>query len=967
MTMRKLIEVALPLSDINDASAYDKMPGIGPHPKGIHHWWARLPLPVARAVLFASVVDDPSSHPEQFPTEEDQQRERQRLFGIIRKMMQKQLHKHPEVYAEARAEMLKHCGGKLPPVLDPFAGGGSIPLEAARLGFEAYAGDINPVAVLLNRCNLEIAPRWVDRPPVNPEDRSKIGGTGGWRGTAGLAADVRYYGRVILERARQRIGHLYLPVKVTPEMVAEHPHLKPYVGKELQVIAWIWARTVPSPNPAARGAHVPLMNTFWLSSKRGKEARLEPLVSRSAGTWRFVVRTGIPEGCVGRKSGEKWKDHAKRCRACEPVVFGTKIGRATFRCLLTGDTIEDDYIKAQGRNGQMGVRLVAVVANAGRGRVYLPATEEHEAMARQARPEWKPEGSVPERLTGGTCAPYGLAQWGDLFTPRQLTAMVTLSDLVRGVRKDVRRDALAAGMSESVAEEYVRAVVTFLALALDRCADNNNTLCRWRAPNPALINLFARQAIPMVWDFCEGNTLGDAIGSWLVCLEREVEGIETLSVSSEPSSRARPMDATRSWDGLQHVIVSTDPPYYDNIGYAALSDFFYVWLRRTIGDQYPDLFATILVPKESELVAASERFGGDKQRAKEHFEQGLRRTFNELREKMDPRFPLTVYYAYKQDDEESGEDQEVEEEQNAQGGHQVDRTTGWEAMLTALIETGFQITATWPVRASQKWRMVSMGTNALASYIVLACRPRPKDAPQTDRRGFMAELKRDLPGALRRLQQGNIAPVDFAQAAIGPGMAVFSRYSRVLEPDGRPMTVRTALALINQVAVEVLTEQEDEFDNETRWAIAWFEQYGFEAGDFGDAELLTKAKVTTVSRLQEAGIVLAQGGDVWLLRPEELPKDWAPDREQSPTVWGAAHHLVRVYYHEKAGDVATAELVRKLGTRAEMARDLVYRLYGICERRGWSKEAQAYNTLVLGWPELARLARSANARQESLL
>ncbi|PTQ56105.1 MAG: Adenine-specific DNA methylase containing a Zn-ribbon [Candidatus Carbobacillus altaicus] len=937
---KKLIEVALPLSEINDASAYDKMPGIGPHPKGIHHWWARLPLPVARAVLFASVVDDPSSHPDRFPTEEAQAQERERLFGIIRKMMQKNLHKHPEVYAEARAEMLKHADGKLPPVLDPFAGGGSIPLEAARLGFEAYAGDINPVAVLLNKCNLEIAPRWANHPPVNPEDRDhhKIGGTGGWRGTAGLAADVRYYGRVILERARERIGHLYPPVKITPEMAAEHPHLNPYVGQELPVIAWIWARTVPSPNPAARGAHVPLMSTFWLSSKRGKEAWLEPVVDRAAGTWRFVVRTGSPE------------DRAA-------VKAGMKTGRATFRCLLTGDTIKDDYIKGQGKAGQMGVRLVAIVADTGRGRVYLPATEEHEAIAQRARPEWKPEGSVPERLTGGTCAPYGLAQWGDLFTPRQLTAMVTLSDLVREVRADLWRDALAAGFSDAEAEEYARAVTTFLALALDRCADFNNSLCRWSPSNQKVMNLFGRQAIPMVWDFAEANLLGESVGAWVTCSEYVAECIETMATLLQ--GRARPIDAARPWDGLKDVLVSTDPPYYDNIGYAALSDFFYVWLRRTIGDLYPDLFATILVPKEPELVAAPERFGGDKHAAKEHFEQGLRRAFAQLREKMDPRFPLTVYYAYKQEDEGSGED---EKELNGNDGNRVDRTTGWETMLQALIETGFQITATWPVRASQKWRMVSMGTNALASYIVLACRPRSEDAPQTDRRGFVAELKRELPGALRRLQQGNIAPVDFAQAAIGPGMAIFSRYGRVLEPDGRPMSVRTALGLINQMLTEVLSEQEDEFDNETRWAITWFEQLGFGEGEFGEAELLSKAKVTTVGSLVEAGIVDSKGGKVRLLPPDKLPKDWHPEREARPTVWGAVHHLIRIYYHEKAGEEATAKVVRALGARAELARDLAYRLYGICERRGWTQEAQAYNALVLGWPGIIHLAGTSFER-----
>jgi putative DNA methylase len=943
---KKLIEVALPIPEINDASAYDKMPGIGAHPKGIHHWWARLPLPVSRAVLFASVVDDPSSHPERFPTEEAQERERERLFGLIRKMMHKQLHKHPDVYAEARAEMLKYCDGVLPPLLDPFAGGGSIPLEAARLGMEAYAGDLNPVAVLLNKVYLEIVPRWADAPPVNPTDRRKIGGAHGWRGAAGLAADVRSHGRVILQRARERIGHLYPPVRVTAEMAAEHPHLKPYVGKTLPVIAWIWARTVPSPNPAARGAPVPLMSTFWLSSKKGSEAWLEPVVDRAAGTWRFRVRTGAPP------------DRAA-------VKAGTKTGRAQFRCLLTGDPIPDDYIKEQGKAGRMGARLVAVVADAGRGRVYLPATGEHEAVAREAEPAWKPEEPLAYDPIAIKTPLWGLRTLADHFTPRQLTAMVTLSDLVRAVRADVRRDALAAGLPDAEAEVYTRAITTLLALALDRCADFNNALCRWKPSGQQSLQLFTRQAIPMVWDFCEANIMGGKAVCWATAVDILAVALETIPGQDIRCGKPRLIDAASSWDGLTNVLVSTDPPYYDNIGYAALSDFFYVWLRRTIGDLYPDLFGTILVPKEPELVAAPERFGGNRLKAKQHFEQGFRRAFAVLREKMDPRFPLTVYYAFKQDDEESGADEE-EAAGNGNGGR-VDRTTGWETMLTALVETGFQITATWPVRSAQKWRQNAMGSNALASYIVLACRPRPADAPQTDRRAFVAELKRELPVALRRLQQGNVAPVDFAQAAIGPGMAIYSRYRRILEASGRPMSVRTALALINQTLTEVLTEAEDEYDNDTRWAIAWYEQHGFAEGEFGDAELLSKAKVTSVNGLAEAGIVHARGGTVRLLRPDELRADWDPDKDRRLTVWEATHHLVRLYWHEKAGDRATAGLLRRLGARGELARDLAYRLFAIAEKKNRSQDAQAYNALVLGWPELARLAQEIRAEQPGLL
>jgi len=935
----KLIEIALPLPEINDASAYDKMPGIGPHPKGIHHWWARLPLPTARAVLFASVVDDPSAHPERFPTEEAQEAERERLFGILRRMMQKRLHQHPEVYAEGQAEMLKHCEGSLPAVLDPFAGGGSIPLEAVRLGFEAHAGDLNPVAVLLNKCTLELAPRWAGRSPVNPENRKTIGGADDWHGARGLSVDVRHYGRVVLERAREKIGYLYPPAVVTQETAEGRPDLKPYVGKELPVIAWIWARTVASPNPAARGAHVPLMSTFWLSSNKGSEAWLEPIVDRVAGAWRFAVRIGAPEGAAA-------------------VRVGTKDNTRGFRCLVSDIPIPFEHVRAEGQRCRLGFAMVAVVVGVRRGRAYLAASDGQAEAAESAVPSGFPDSDLPEEALGFRVQNYGIRKHGQMFTPRQLTAMVTLSDLVKAVREDVRRDAGIAGLPDVEAEAYATTVVTFLALNLNRCADLGNSLCTWNPSDQVLRNLFKRQAIPMVWDFAEANILEDVVGGWSTCIERTARSIETMAAS--PGGHARQIDAASAWDGLKGVLVSTDPPYYSNIGYAALSDFFYIWLRRTIGDLYPDLFATILVPKAPELVAAPERFGGDKQEAKEHFESGFRKAFAALREKMDPRFPLTVYYAFKQDDEESGAD---EGEPGGGIGPAISRTTGWETMLEALIGTGFQITATWPVRASQKWRMRAMGSNALASYIVLACRPRPEDAPRTDRRSFVAELKRDLPDALRHLQQGNIAPVDFAQAAIGPGMAIYSRYSRIIESSGKPMGVRTALALINRTLTEVLSELEDEFDADTRWSIAWFEQNGFAEGDFGEAELLSKAKVTSVAGLQQAGLVHSGAGKVRLLRPEELAKDWDPALDRRLTIWEITHHLLRVYFYEKAGDLATADLLRKVGSRGDLARDLAYRLFDLSEKKNRSQEAQAYNALALGWPEISRLARESVKRE----
>lgn len=927
---RKLIEVALPLPEINDASSYDKMPGIGPHPKGIHHWWARLPLPSARAVLFASVVTDPEDDPAwKDKGAEAQDAERERLFGIVRRLMGKKLHEQPAVYEEARKEMLRHCGGKLPPVLDPFSGGGSIPLEAARLGFEAHAADLNPVAVLLNKCNLELAPRWAGRPPVNPEDRRRIGGAQAWRGTHGLAADVRHYGRLIRARAQEKIGHLYPKVRLPKE----------HGGGEANVIAWLWARTVASQDPAARGAHVPLITSFWLNAPRKDKkppfAWLEPIVDRAASTYRFEVRTGTPI------------DKAA-------VRAGTKMGRRTFRCLLSGEPLEYNYTRAQAKAQKVGYVLTCIIAETKRGRVYLSADAEHERLGRVNSATWKPEQLVTTPCHDVDRLPmYGMPMWGDAFTPRQLTALSTLSDLLMAVRADIERDAIAAGISANDAADYAKAVGTFLALIQNRCADFNNAVCRWKATGQQTIQLYARQAIPMVWDFVEANIMGEKAVCWLTAVDICADAIETIGTGTELVGDAKQVDAANGAIGVDGLLVSTDPPYYDNIGYAALSDFFYVWLRRSLGELYPELFSTILVPKTRELTASPERFAGNREKAKEHFESGFRDTFAKLRDRIDARFPLTVYYAFKQnDDEESGEDDDGEETNG------VDLTTGWETLLEALISSGFAITATWPLRASQSWRLLSMGSNALASYIVLACRPRPADAPRVGRNAFVAELKRELPPALRHLQQGNVAPVDFAQAAIGPGMAVFSRYSAVLESSGKPMSVRTALALINGLKDELLGESVEDLDKDTRYAVLWYDQAGFDWGEAGDANLLANAHATAINGLQAAGILTVSGNRVRLLRAEELPADWDPRTDTRLTVWEMTHQLLRLYYHERRGDQATAELMRKIGSRAEVARDLAYKLFTVAENKKRSADAQGYNALVLGWPELARLTQA---------
>lgn len=903
---KKLIEVALPLPEINDASAYDKMPGIGPHPKGIHHWWARLPLPTARAVLFASVVDDPSEHPERFPTEEAQNAERERLFEILRSMMAKRLHERPEVYAAARAEMLKHCGGNLPAVYDPFAGGGSIPLEAHRLGFAVKAGDLNPVAILINKVLLEVGPRWAGHPPINPTARANALLENAWHGASGLAEDVRYYSRLIEGRARHVLTSLY-----------------PLGPDNQHAVAWLWCRTVASPNPACGGAHVPLIRSFCIAKKKTGTVWLTPVVSRQRNEWRFRI------------SDEK------------PSMTAT-VGRKGATCILTKTPIPLEYVRAEGRAGRLGLHLTAVVAD---GRQYYDAVT------------WPMTSDVPatDMVIADTMPHnpfavrppiYGLTTFADVFTRRQLYSLRTLSNLVVDARAEVAKDA-AAVLGDEEASAYADAIATYLAFILDRCVDFNNSLCRWSSSNQKVMSTFGRQAIPMIWDFAEANILAGSVGGWRTCSDYVCECIEVAFTRLDtPPAVVAHGDAVELVTEVERALVSTDPPYYNNIDYSDLSDFFYVWLRRSLAAVYPELFRTVLTPKSRELVASPYRFDGDRQAARDHFEGGFRDVFGSLRVRLDDRFPMTVYYAFKQSDEEEGE---------ADDSDATNSSTGWETMLEALAGSGFQISGTWPVRASQQWRQMSMGMNALASYIVLACRPRPNDAPIATRKDVINLLRSELPEALKRLQHGNIAPVDLAQSAIGPGMAVFTRYAKVIESDGSPMTVRTALGIINQVLDEVLAEQEGDFDADTRWALAWFEQHGMDDGPFGVAETLSKAKNTAVNALVEAGIVKSKAGKVRLLRRDELPDGWDPATDPRLRHWEVVQYLIRTL--DTKGETEAAKLLNRLGGMGETARELAYRLYSICERKKWADEALAYNSLVLAWPELTRLAHSGRIRE----
>ncbi|WP_419845466.1 DUF1156 domain-containing protein [Candidatus Poriferisocius sp.] len=914
---RKLIEVTLPLEAINAASAREKSIRHG-HPSTLHLWWARRPLAACRAVLFASLVDDPSARPDLFPTEAAQHDERERLSNLIEQLVQWENSNDAELLAEAQAEIAKSCDGQLPAVLDPFAGGGSIPLEAQRLGLEAHASDLNPVAVLINKALIEIPPRFAGKRPVHP-DPQRTSTAGSWPGASGLAADIRYYGQWICDQAEARIGHLYPKINLP----AEHG------GGQATVIAWLWTRTVVCPNPAC-GATMPLASSWWLSKKKSRQAWVEPVVVN--GQVRYEIGTG--------SGGPP-----------DPP----KIGRAKFRCICCEEACPDGYVKAEGAAGRIGAQLMAIVAEGTRQRVYLAPDEAHEQTAKVSPPDNPPTGNLPDEALGFRIQRYGMTEWAHLFTNRQLTALCTFSDLISEAREKARADAITAGLPDdstplrdggSGAQAYAEAVSVYLSFAIDRTAMAGNSLCRWNPVGEKAQHFYGRQAIPMIWDFAETNPMCTSTGSLETSFFIASDALEATSRTPVIAGNSTQLDAASV--KLKASIVSTDPPYYDNIGYADLSDFFYVILRRLLGPVFPGVCSTLLTPKTQELIAAPYRHEGSKTEAEFFFESGLRKVFVRLSSVQDTRFPLTVWYAFKQAETNDG----------------VTASTGWETMLEGLLEAGLTITGTWPVRSEKPTRMRSLDSNALASSIVLVCRPRPDDATLTSRRNFLNELTAELPDKLRVMRQGNIAPVDLAQAALGPGMEIFSRYAKVVEADGTSMTVRAALAAINQVLDETLEGADAELDADTRWAVTWFAEHGHEPGDYGRAEQLSKSRNTAVAGLVDAGIIESGGGKVRLLSRDELDPDWDPTADTRLTTWEVTHHLIRRL--EADGEQPTGDLLRQVGGLAEPARELAYRLYHTCERKNWASDALAYNSLVSAWPELTRLANKPPTGQGDL-
>ncbi|MFI1240692.1 DUF1156 domain-containing protein [Nocardia salmonicida] len=901
---RKLIEVALPLEAINRESAREKSIRHG-HPSTLHLWWARRPLAAARAVLFSQLVDDPSSRPDEFPTEEEQRAERERLHNLIERLVVWENARDPRLLEEARREILKSTNDRPPVILDPFAGGGTIPLEAQRLGLKARGSDLNPVAVLINRALADLPARFADHKPVFPGlAASEIRD---WSATEGLAEDIRAYGAWVRDEARQRIGHLY-PLVALPD------------GSERAAIAWIWARTILCPNPAC-GIEAPLVRTWWLGKKKGKEAYVVPTVLADA----------------SRPAGKRVEFGVGHDTALAPPSKddGTVI-RGHGTCLACDSPIPNTYIREQATKVGLGTVLIALVCEGNRQRIYLAPTVHHEAAARIEPPEDVPTELITTPNHDVDRLPmYGMPRWCDAYTPRQLVALTTLSDLVVEARDRI--------VGDGGSPEYANAVATYLGMAVSRMTDYQSSLAAWsnNPKNEVIVHVFGRQAIPMTWDFGEGHPLAESSGSYLIMIRAIANVVERLV----PGAVADIRQADAASTDFGSVVISTDPPYYDNIGYSDLSDYFYVWLRRALRSIQPDLFDTVLVPKAAELVANPYRHGG-RQGAKEFFESGFREVFARARATASDAFPITVYYAFKQS------------ESSASG----EASTGWETLLEGMIRSGWEITSTWPVRTELSGRLIGNSANALASSIVLSLRPRHDEAPTTDRRGFIAALESELPDALRKLQQGQVAPVDLPQAAIGPGMAVFSRYSAVLEPDGSKMPVRSALSRINEILDQVLNEQEGDFDPTSRFAIAWYRQYGYGVGKFGDADNLARARNTSVDVMDRDEILTSRGGIVQLIKPADL--SWGNDvlKDLHTSNWEALHHLIKVLERdglESAGDFLRAALARVDGAvNADLLKELAHLLFRIAEGNGWTKDALGFNTLVASWPEILDVARS---------
>ena len=887
--MKKLIEVALPLDSINDASGREKSIRHG-HPSTLHLWWARRPLATARAVLFASLIDDPSEHEEKFPTVESQQAERERLFKIIENLVKWENTGNEEIFAKAFDEIKKSCGENIPAVFDPFAGGGTIPLEAQRLGLKSFANDLNPVAVMINKAMIEIPAQFKNSPPINPDAKNSIGNQSGWRGATGLAEDIRYYGQLLKNRAWEKLKNLYPKI-----YSAEHK-------KDLTVIAWLWARTVTCSNPACQNK-MPLAHSFKLSTKQNIFA--EPVIEGDN------IKFNIKQG--------------------KPTVDGT-VNRNGAHCLFCGANVPLEHIRSEGKKNNLSAKLMAIVAEGDNGRIYLPPTDEHEKIADISKPDDFPEGELPHNPRDFKTPNYGMRNFSDLFTNRQLTALTTFSDLISEIKSQVLEDGGTKNYSDAIA--------VYLAFLVDKLADYHSNICDWHNSRETIGHTFSRQAIPMKWDFAEANFFSTSSGCFDSMLDWIYKSVINLPTGN---GEADLHSALQKFSFEKSVMVSTDPPYYDNIGYANLSEFFYVWLRRPLKNIYPKLFGRMNFAKGEEIIAEPARFEGNKTAAKDFFEDGMFQALKNIYEISREDFPTTIYYAFKQQDSKSD------------GA----ASTGWETMLNALIRAGFQITATLPMRTEMTSRTLARDTNALASSIVLVCRKRPPENDLCDKNDFLRELKAELRTALDKMQQANIAPVDMAQAAIGPGISVYSHYARITDMNDNAVSVRDALKIINAELDEYFNGQSRRLDSASQFCVDLFTQNAFNEINFGEADVLARAKNISVGKLEESGAVISARGRVRLTDRDEisvlndnrqLNKTWIKNLAETNCAWLWVQSLVKVF--DKIGIEGCGELLKYFDGDIESLKNLAYRLYNICEKKNWAKEGSGYNELVVEWQDI---------------
>ncbi len=914
---RKLIEVDLPLAAINAEASRERSLRHG-HPSTLHRWWSRKPLAACRAVIFASLVDDPVDCTEEFPTAEAQRAERQRLHDLIKRLVKWENRNDANLLAAAHYEIAHSIARSRQesaptepasvreylyrwgqPIYDPFCGGGSIPLEAQRLGLCAVGSDLNPVAVLITKALIELPPQFANQPPVNPDtdplgmvarknqgDRSVH-----WQSAAGLAHDVRYYGRKMRELAWKSIGHLYPQVEL-PD------------GNKATVIAWLWARTVPCPNPAC-GVAMPLLATFQASKKKDNEHWIWPTVDRATKTVSFTVHPQKPPVDV--------------------VDIERTVTRNGAICIACKGGVPLEYIRQQSQIDNMGAVMTCIVAEGNRKRLFLSPTMEHCQVAQNAQPPWKPSSKLPAKALGFRVQRYGITHWHQLFTERQLTALTTLSDLLADMKVLLKKDGAN--------KEYASAVITYLALAIGRMANSCSSYAIWQNSGDFVAGVFAQQTISMLWNFAETNPFCNATQNWLAQIEWIAKVLES-SPHSVKAGAVHQADAATTIHATKGPVIVTDPPYYDNIGYADLSDFFYVWLRPLLQDAYPDLFAGIMTPKHEEMIATPRFTNAD-----ERFEKLMSKTLSLLRQRCSTEFPSSIFYAYKQHEQERG----------------GVAATGWETMLTALINAGFQIVGTWPMRTERPNRPRQIASNALASSVILVCRPRPDDASITTRGDFINALKREIPTQLDQLiREAHIAPVDLRQASIGLGMAVYSRYQRVETLAGAPVAVRQALIAINDTVDTYLREQAGELDTESRFCLDWLQTYPSGQGDYGTAETLALTYDLAINdRLVHTHHLLrANQGQVSLYGINAYDAKRPYPRELS-----AWEGCLRMAYQMQTGEdrrgvAGCVDVARHLGDRLDSVERLARILYDHYNTHNDSPRAVAFNNVVTAWPEI---------------